>query len=98
MTSGPALYTLPISDRPPRTWSQTVNAILYGVLFNVGCVMINGFQVVFLVPLLLLPFTWSRDLYEEGVRYTKGSFATLLSGSQTFLSWWPQLMVKCLQF
>jgi len=40
--------------------------------------MINGFQVVFLVPLLLLPFTWSRDLYEEGVRYTKGSFATLL--------------------
>lgn len=31
------------------------------------------------MPLLLLPFDWARDLYEEGVRYTKGSFATLLS-------------------
>lgn len=40
--------------------------------------MLHGFQIVFLLPLLLFPFTWSRDLYEEGVRYTKGSFATLM--------------------
>jgi hypothetical protein len=44
--------------------------------------MVHGFQAAFLLPLLLLPFAWSRGLYEEGVRYTKGSFATLISELQ----------------
>ena len=72
-------HTLPISERPPRTWSQTANAILFAILFNFGCLMVHGFQIMFLLPLLLLPSAWSRDLYEEGIRYTKGSFATLIS-------------------
>lgn len=83
MAAGRALYTLPISERPKKTWSQVVNAAGYAILFNVGCLMIHSFQIVFLLPLLLLPFTWSRNLYEEGVRYTKGCFATLMSESWT---------------
>lgn len=79
MTADTTPYNLPISDRPPRTWSQTLNAVLFTIAFNVGCLMTHGFQIVFLMPLLVLPFEWSRDLYERGVRYTKGSFATLLS-------------------
>lgn len=82
MTAGPALHTLPISERPPKTWPQTVNAVLFAILFNLGCFITHIFQIVFLLPLLLLPFAWSRDMYEEGVRYTKGCFATLMSTSQ----------------
>jgi hypothetical protein len=85
MAAGPALHTLPISGRPPNSWPQTVHGILFGILFDFALFMINGFQLVFLLPLLLLPFDWSRDLYEVGVRYTKGCFATLLSESDGFL-------------
>lgn len=72
-------YTLPIADRPQRTWGQTLNAILFGITFNVGCLVIHSIQVVILMPLLVLPFGCTKHLYQEGVRYTKGSFATLLS-------------------
>ena len=89
MAAGPALHTLPISGRPPNSWPQTAHGILFAVLFDFGLIMVNCFQVVFLLPLLLLPFNWSRDLYEEGVRYTKGSIATLLSESHTFLCCQP---------
>ena len=41
--------------------------------------MLNITQIVLLMPLLVLPFGCTRHLYGEGVRYTKGSFATLLS-------------------
>lgn len=40
--------------------------------------MTHAFQIVFLLPLLLLPFACSRGLYEKGVRYTKGCFVSLL--------------------
>jgi hypothetical protein len=87
MTVGSALHTLPITERPSTTWLQTVHGILFAVLFDLGVLLICSFQVLFLLPLLLLPSSWSRYLYEEGVRYTKGCTATLLSESHVF-SWW----------
>jgi hypothetical protein len=78
MTASPPLHTLRVCERPPRTWAQVLNAVSYGVAFNVACMMINGFQFMFLLPLKLLPFTWARTLYDEGVRYTKGCFGCLL--------------------
>jgi len=38
--------------------------------------MIHGSQLAFL-PLRVLPFKWSRKLYEECMRYTKGAFGCL---------------------
>jgi hypothetical protein len=72
------LHSFPISSRPPKPWSQTLNAVLFAVIFNIGCLMINGTQFVFLLPLRLIPFNWARELYDEGIRYTKGAFAALL--------------------
>jgi hypothetical protein len=43
--------------------------------------MIHGFQIAFLLPLRALPFKWSRQLYDEGICYTKGAFGCLLSSS-----------------
>ena len=76
-------YTLPIPERPSRTWAQSLNAILFFLVFNFACLMINGTQLAFLAPLRVLPFAWSRKLYEEGIRYTKGSFGCLLGESVT---------------
>lgn len=72
------LYKLPIPARPARTWSQTFNAILFIVVFDLGCLMTHAFQILFLLPLIPLPFAWPRVLYEEGIRYTKGCFVSLL--------------------
>jgi hypothetical protein len=77
--AGPVpLHALKVSSRPPRTWYQILNAVLFGCIFDLGCLMINGFQFVFLLPLRLLPFAWARELYREGIRYTKGAFGCLL--------------------
>ncbi|KIM84607.1 hypothetical protein PILCRDRAFT_780251 [Piloderma croceum F 1598] len=78
MTVDPALHALPISDRPPKKWRQTVNAILFAFLFIFPFLIAQSCQMVFMLPLLLFPFAGSRNLYDEGVRYTKGSFATLI--------------------
>lgn len=43
--------------------------------------MIHGFQLLFILPLKLVPGPIARKLYDEGIRYTKGAFATLLSAS-----------------
>ncbi|KIK04274.1 hypothetical protein K443DRAFT_93492 [Laccaria amethystina LaAM-08-1] len=71
------IHELPISKRPAQTWRTTLKAILFCLLFNFGCLMINGSQFVFLLPLRILPFRWSRSLYYTGIRYTKGSFGCL---------------------
>jgi hypothetical protein len=73
------LHSFPISSRPPKTWSQILSAILFVVVFDIGCLMINATQFAFLLPLRLVPFQWARELYDEGIRYTKGAFAALLS-------------------
>jgi len=40
--------------------------------------MVHGSQLVFLLPLRILPFKWSSRLYNEGICYTKGAFGCLL--------------------
>ena len=72
------LCSKPILERPKKTWPQTLNAFLFVVVFNLGCIMINGFQFTILVPLWLLPFSSTRKLYDEGIRYSRGAFGLLL--------------------
>ncbi|KII93343.1 hypothetical protein PLICRDRAFT_171111 [Plicaturopsis crispa FD-325 SS-3] len=72
------LHTLEISARPAKTWSQTLNGVIFFIVFNLGNLMINSSQFAFLLPLRLLPFDWARVVYNEGIRYTKGSYGTLL--------------------
>lgn len=43
--------------------------------------MVHGFQLFFLLPLKLVSDPYSNKLYDEGVRFTKGAFAVLLSAS-----------------
>ena len=83
--SATPLHALPISQRPPRTWARIGSAVLFCLLFNLGCLLINGSQFVFLLPLRLLPFRWSRRLYYAGIRYTKGAFGALQSTSCAIL-------------
>ncbi|KAF9243936.1 acyltransferase-domain-containing protein [Melanogaster broomeanus] len=72
-------WQLPIYSRPPRTWTQTLNGFLFLLLFIPGCFMIHGFQLLFVLPLTLVPSPQSRRLYDEGIRYTKGAFAALMN-------------------
>ena len=74
----PKLYELEISQRPPRTWGQILHTLLFTIVFDLGCIMINAFQFTFLLPLKLLPFAPAQRVYEEGIRYSKGSFGTLI--------------------
>lgn len=83
MATTPALHTLEISQRPRRTWAQTLNAILAAIVFLSACLMINGSQFAFLLPLKLLPFAWAETVYYEGIRYSKGAFGRLLGTSPT---------------
>src|SRR5277367_5046826 len=75
----PELFTIPIKFRPPKAWSQLLNATLFFIVLISGCLMINISQFIFLVPLLCIPFQSAKSLYAEGIRYTKGSFGNLLS-------------------
>jgi hypothetical protein len=73
------LHALPISERPRKTWAQFLNAVAFGVVFNLGCVLINVAQFVLLLPLrvlYLVPLV--RMLYDAGIRRSKGAFGTLL--------------------
>ncbi|PSR85826.1 hypothetical protein PHLCEN_2v5302 [Hermanssonia centrifuga] len=84
MVSGPPnVYALEIPKRPRQTWTQTFYAILFVLVFDIGCLMINGFQFVVLVPLKLLPLPGAHKLYDEAARYSKGAFGTLI-GTQIF--------------
>ncbi|KAJ3499649.1 hypothetical protein NLJ89_g10079 [Agrocybe chaxingu] len=83
MTATP-LYAIPINKRPPRTWDTILKAALFGILFSWACLMMNVTQFVFMLPLRVLPFRWSRKLYYAGIRYTKGAFGAL----QILMSQW----------
>ncbi|KAF9650669.1 acyltransferase-domain-containing protein [Thelephora ganbajun] len=73
------LHALPISARPRRTWTQSLNAVAFGVVFNLGCVLINVAQFVLLLPLRVLHLVpFGRRLYDAGIRRSKGAFGTLL--------------------
>jgi hypothetical protein len=57
--------------------------------------MINGSQLLFLIPLFFMPATGHSDLYDEGVRYTKGAFGNLLctssSSASALFSYYPNV-------
>ncbi|KAJ7706461.1 acyltransferase-domain-containing protein [Mycena rosella] len=73
------LYSRPISARTERlSWRRDLIATAAAVVFASACLMINATQIVFLLPLSLLPFTWSRTLYTDGIRFTKRAFGCLL--------------------
>lgn len=80
-TAKKPLYATPIPVRPRRNWSQTLNAILFTIIFNGGALAIHSAQLLFLLPLKLVPFDLAADLYDETMRYTKGAFGTLLGAS-----------------
>ena len=72
------LHALPISERPRRTWAQCLNALAFGIVFNLGCVLVNASQFVLLPLRVLHLFPFGRGLYDAGIRRTKGAFGTLL--------------------
>lgn len=72
------IHATEIRHRPPRTWRQIVHAILYFFVFNLGCIVINASQFVFLLPLRFLPYVPAKSLYDAGIRFSKGAFGTLL--------------------
>ncbi|KAK2461763.1 hypothetical protein APHAL10511_006226 [Amanita phalloides] len=71
-------HSLPIVARPPQSWTRFFKASLFFLLFNSGCLMIHAFQLLFLLPLRIIPFSFARHLYDEGIHYTKGAFGCLL--------------------
>lgn len=80
MSSEPAppLHTQPIAQRPRKSWAQLLHAALFVLVFDVGCLMVNGFQFAVLLPLRALPGAGAAALYDAGMRYSKGAFGTLL--------------------
>ncbi|KAI6158758.1 hypothetical protein EDD17DRAFT_1779270 [Pisolithus thermaeus] len=83
MTTPRSLHQLPINARPRRSCSQWLNALVFLPAFLFGCLIIHSFQLLFLLPLKLVPMRWSSKPYDEGIRYTKGCFALLISQSWT---------------
>jgi hypothetical protein len=73
-----SIHATEVQDRPPRTWRQIAHAILYFFVFNLGNFTIVASQIVFLLPLRLLPFVPAKSLYDAGIRFSKGAFGTLL--------------------
>lgn len=73
------IHATEIRNRPSRTWAQTMRAIVYLVVFNLGCLTTNAAQFIFLLPLRLLPFASANSLYYAGIRLSEGAFGTLLS-------------------
>jgi hypothetical protein len=81
------IYATEISNRPPKTWAQTTHAIVYFLVFNLGCLMINASQFV-LLPLRFLPLASAKSLYHTGIRLSEGAFGSLLSKSLPRLGMW----------
>ncbi|EJC98701.1 acyltransferase-domain-containing protein [Fomitiporia mediterranea MF3/22] len=77
MAASKPSYTLPIKDRPPKTWFQFIHGILSLAVFLTGCIILHAAQLAFMLPLRLVPSRRARELYERGVRYTKGAFGSL---------------------
>ncbi|KAI9511751.1 acyltransferase-domain-containing protein [Russula earlei] len=72
------VHAIEIAHRPPRTWGQIIHTIVFSLVFDFGCLMIHTSQLIFLLPLRLLPFSLSDSLSETGIRLSKGAFGTLL--------------------
>ncbi|KAI0036670.1 acyltransferase-domain-containing protein [Vararia minispora EC-137] len=71
-------HTVPIQQRPSISWTRSVSAFAFLAAWTIGCLMINGSQFLFLLPLYFLPFDFTRRWYQAGIRVSKGGFGTLL--------------------
>jgi hypothetical protein len=90
------MHAIEIAKRPPRTWSQTIHGILFFVLFSLGCTMVNLSQFVALLPFYFLPFSFTKSIYDAGIRRSKGSFGTLLG--ESFLRFRSYFLISSDQF
>lgn len=88
MAITPDLHTIPVVQRPPKTWAQTANLVGFTLVFNLGAGMTHLVQLCVLLPLAIIGFVfpgahgdWVRSIYEDGARYCKGACATLLGES-----------------
>ena len=91
------LHALPISERPRRTWAQSSNAVAFGVVFILGCVLINVAQFVLLPLRVLHLFPFGRRLYDGAIRRSKGAFGTLLGEVYDFTLYSPpEPTLECL--
>ena len=80
MTANDApLCSVEIPKRPQKTWWQVVHGALFLIIFIPACVNIVAFQVMFMLPLKFVPLPFAKEAYEEGIRYTKGAFGSLIS-------------------
>ncbi len=73
-----SIYSTEIRNRPPRTWRQIGHAMAYLFISNLGCIVYNALQFIFLLPLCFIPLASARSLYHAGIRLSEGTLATLL--------------------
>lgn len=73
-------YAIPIDKRRSRTVGTLIRGLAFGLVFDTGLIMINGFQFLCL-PLAILPTT--RGWYHKGIRFSEHAFGVLL-GNVTF--------------
>ncbi|KAG8679077.1 hypothetical protein FRC08_017240, partial [Ceratobasidium sp. 394] len=87
MTAHEDLHAIPITDRPSQR--PTLRGILFIIVFNIGCFLVNGSQLL-LVPLALV----APKLYRAAIRKTKANFGLLLV---LMCQWFAptSLMVTC---
>ncbi|KAJ7597240.1 acyltransferase-domain-containing protein [Mycena floridula] len=69
------LHTLPVSARPALSFRGKLAGLLFCIVFDVGCLIVNALQFC-LLPLRILPT--AQHLYKDGIQQTKGAFGCLL--------------------
>lgn len=73
------IYSIPIKSRPTKSWFQVLYGTVSIVFFLTGCIMVNATQMLFVMPLRLIPDKRALELHETGVKYTKHAFGVLIS-------------------
>lgn len=71
MTAHEDLHAIPVPDRPRQR--PTLLGVGFVIVFNVGCILINGSQLLIWPLALLVP-----KLYRTAIRKTKANFGLLL--------------------
>jgi hypothetical protein len=75
-----SIYLKPVHDRPGLDNLQRINTLNFFVLLNFGLLLANITQFL-LLPFNFVPTPWAQDIYQDGIRYTKGALGSLLSQS-----------------
>ena len=76
----PPLHTIQVPHRPRKTVLQFLHGVAFLTVFNLCCILINAFQIMFMLPLKAFRYLdVAERAYDEGIRYTKGAFGVLIS-------------------